>query len=52
MIQEQGSELVVEPNIRLSPRYFAALAYASGLHAGQAQAGTVVPCVSHLLGVN
>ena len=52
MIQGRESELEVEPSIRLSPRYFAALAYASGLHAGQVQAGTAVPYVSHLLGVS
>lgn len=52
MMQQQDGELEAEPNIRLSPRYFAALAYASGWHAGQAQAGTTVPYVSHLLGVS
>ena len=52
MIQEQGSELEVEPNIRLSPRYLEALTYAARLHADQVQTGTTVPYVSHLLGVS
>ena len=51
-MQQQDSELEVEPNIRLSPRYFEALTYAARLHADQVQTGTTVPYVSHLLGVS
>lgn len=52
MKQQKNSEFEREPNIRLSPRYFEAVAYASGLHAGQTRKGTVIPYVSHLLGVS
>lgn len=49
-MQQQKCE--VEPNIRLTPRYFEAVAYAARLHAGQVQTGTTVPYISHLLGVS
>ena len=51
MIQK-NSEFEREPNIRLSPRFFEAVAYASGLHAGQTRKGTAIPYISHLLGVS
>lgn len=52
MTQQKNSEFETEPNIRLSPRYFEAVAYASGLHAGQTRKGTSIPYMSHLLGVS
>jgi len=52
MTQQKNSEFEREPNIRLSPRYFEAVAYASGLHAGQTRKGTTIPYMSHLLGVS
>ena len=52
MTNHMSSEFEREPNIRLTPRYFEAVAYASGLHAGQTRKGTAIPYVSHLLGVS
>ena len=52
MTQQKNSEFETEPNIRLTPRYFEAVAYASGLHAGQIRKGTSIPYMSHLLGVS
>jgi (p)ppGpp synthase/HD superfamily hydrolase len=52
MTQQKSSEFETEPNVRLSPRYFEAVAYASGLHAGQTRKGTTIPYVAHLLGVS
>jgi (p)ppGpp synthase/HD superfamily hydrolase len=52
MTQQKNSEFETEPNVRLSPRYFEAVAYASGLHAGQTRKGTTIPYVTHLLGVS
>jgi (p)ppGpp synthase/HD superfamily hydrolase len=52
MTQQKNSEFETEPSIRLSPRYFEAVAYASGLHAGQTRKGTTIPYMSHLLGVS
>lgn len=52
MTKHMSSEFEREPNVRLSPRYFEAVAYASGLHAGQTRKGTAIPYVSHLLGVS
>lgn len=52
MTQQKNSEFEREPNVRLSPRYVEAVAYASGLHAGQTRKGTAIPYVSHLLGVS
>mgnify|MGYP002641941966 CR=1 FL=1 len=52
MTQQKNSEFETEPNVRLSPRYFEAVAYASGLHAGQTRKGTTIPYVAHLLGVS
>ena len=52
MTQQKNSEFEREPNVRLSQRYFEAVAYASGLHAGQTRKGTAIPYVSHLLGVS
>lgn len=52
MTKNKNSEFEREPNIRLSPRYFEAVVYASGLHAGQTRKGTAIPYVSHLLGVS
>ena len=52
MTQQKNNEFETEPNVRLSPRYFEAVAYASGLHAGQTRKGTTIPYMSHLLGVS
>ena len=52
MTQQKNSEFEREPNVRLGPRYFEAVAYASGLHASQTRKGTAIPYVSHLLGVS
>jgi len=52
MTQQKNSEFETEPNLRLSPRYFGAVVYASGLHAGQTRKGTTIPYMSHLLGVS
>lgn len=52
MAIQKNSEFEREPNIRLTPRYFEAVAYASGLHAGQTRKGTSIPYISHLLGVS
>ena len=52
MTQQKNSEFETEPNVRLSPRYFEAVAYASGLHAGQTRKGTTIPYIAHLLGVS
>jgi (p)ppGpp synthase/HD superfamily hydrolase len=52
MTQQKNSEFETEPNVRLSPRYFEAVAYASGLHAGQTRKGTTIPYMIHLLGVS
>ena len=52
MTQHKNSEFETEPNVRLSLRYFEAVAYASGLHAGQTRKGTTIPYVAHLLGVS
>ena len=51
MPQQKNSEFETEPNVRLSARYFEAVAYASGLHTGQTRKGTTIPNVAHLLGV-
>jgi (p)ppGpp synthase/HD superfamily hydrolase len=52
MTQQKNSEFETEPNVRLSARYFEAVAYASGLHEGQTRKGTTIPYMSHLLGVS
>ena len=52
MTQQKNCEFETEPNVRLSARYFEAVAYASGLHAGQTRKGTTIPYVAHLLGVS
>jgi (p)ppGpp synthase/HD superfamily hydrolase len=52
MTQQKNSEFETEPNVRLSPRYFEAVAYVSGLHEGQTRKGTTIPYMSHLLGVS
>ena len=52
MTTHKNSEFEREPNVRLTPRYFEAVAYAAGLHAGQTRKGTAIPYVSHLLGVS
>jgi len=52
MTQQKNSEFETEPNIRLSPRYSEAVAYASEWHAGQTRKGTSIPYMSHLLGVS
>jgi (p)ppGpp synthase/HD superfamily hydrolase len=52
MTQQKNSEFEREPNVRLGPRYFEAVAYASGMHASQTRKGTAIPYVSHLLGVS
>lgn len=52
MTQQKNSEFETEPNVRLSARYFEAVAYASGLHAGQTRKETTIPYVAHLLGVS
>ena len=52
MTHHKNSEFTTEPNVRLSDRYFEAVAYASQLHEGQTRKGTNIPYISHLLGVS
>jgi len=52
MKHQKNSEFTTEPNVRLSDRYFEAVAYACKLHIKQTRKGTNIPYASHLLGVS